>query len=409
MLVGQIVKSTNDVFIHVTKRKESTYMQGVEISHLNAAILAALKAYYDFRHSTVEDALRPVAAYGKKGTLGMDAGPEITICEELGRYDAGAVIVTEEIGSRGMRFSDTFRPNDPQTFRTVFISDPTDRSNQLKDFLSGFPKGKEIGDILGDPSSVGKWEKKFSAPVSITGATSAISCIRKGVPIFAVIVNYITQELVVSCAAGNRTLKLPSKRPGLVDLEYVRMNGEIVTFPGIDGGMNMRRFVTFLGDTGKVGYKENFKDSGLMSEADMAKFLHYGKPGGPSRVLYLSSLQPRSMPVGFILANGEKIGEWIHWLSFVQFARSQTDESQPALILYEVFQDRPWTKEGVLMSTPPNYSVFREYGSRLYIDTSWLLKMPNPSRLRSTLILAPYDNRWAVRSSSQSGYRPIRF
>lgn len=141
----------------------------------------------------------------------------------------------------------------------------------------------------------------------------------------------------------------------------------------------------------------------------MNEFLHYGKPGGPSRALYLSSLQPSESPVGFILANGEKIGEWIHWLSFVQFSRSQSDDSQPALILYEIFQDRPWTKEGVLMSTPPNYSIFREYNGKLFIDTSWLLRMPNPSQLRSTLIVASCDNRWAVRSSSQSGYRPIMF
>ena len=169
-------------------------MQGVEISHLNAAISAALKAYYDFKHSTVEDALRPIAAYGKKDTLGMDAGPEITICEELKRYDAGAVVITEEIGSKGTKLSDTFRPNDPETFRTVFISDPTDRSNQLKIFLFKFHKEKRIGDILKNPINKKIWEKAFSAPASITGATSAISCIRRGVPIFTVIVNYITQE-----------------------------------------------------------------------------------------------------------------------------------------------------------------------------------------------------------------------
>ena len=340
----------------------------------------------------------------------MDAGPEITICEALGRYDAGAVVITEEIGSRGMRVSDTFRPNDPQTFRTVFISDPTDRSNQLKEFLAEFPKEKETRDILGESSALKKWEEKFGAPVSITGATSAISCIRRGVPIFAVIVNYITQELTVACAAGIRTLKLPGERPDLLDLEYICANGKALDFPGIDGNMkSMKRFVTFLGDKGKTGYLENFRDSGLISETDMTRHLHYDKPGGPSRVLYLSSIEPREMPIGFILANGEKIGEWIHWLSFIQFARSNADESQPALTLYEVFQERPWTKEGVLMSTPPNYSVFREYASRMFIDTSWLLRMPNPSKLRSTLIVAPYDNRWAVRSSSQCGFRPIRF
>jgi hypothetical protein len=389
---------------------EGNPMQGVERSHVNAAISAALKAYYDFRHSTVEDALRPIATYGKKDTLGMDAGPEITICAELGRYDNGAVVVTEEIGSKGGCFNDPFRPNDPQSFRTVFISDPTDRSNQLKAFLSEFPKENKIGDILGDPNALAKWEEKFSGPVSISGATSAISCVRRGIPIFAVIVNYLTQELIVSCAAGNRILVLPKERPDLVDLEYVRMNGKLITFPGLDGEMkSMRNFVTFLGDAGKVGYKENFKDSGLVDEAEMETLLHYGKPGGPSRILYLSSLQPRTKPIGFVLANGEKIGEWIHWLPFVQFARSQTDESQPALMLYEVFQDRPWTKDGVLMSTPPNYSVFRESEGRLYIDTSWLLRMPNPSQLRSTLIIAPYDNRWAMKTSSQSGYRSIRF
>ena len=385
-------------------------MQGVEKSHLNAAIAALLKAYYDFLNSTVDDALRKILGYGKGDTLGMDAGPEITICAELNRYDAGAVVITEEIGSKGEKFGDIFRPNDPQTFRTVFISDPTDRSNQLKAFLNTFPREAKIGDIFSDPSTRGKWEADFSYPSSITGATSAISCVRRGVPIFSVIVNYITQEMAVSCAAGNRIIKLPNEQQDLIDLNYVCKNGELLLFPSMDHNIkSMRNFVTFLGDEGKIGYLENFTDSGLMSEGKAKEFLHYGKPGGPSRVLYLSSLQSRETPVGFVLANGEKIGEWIHWLSFVRFARSQHDDSQPALIMYEVAQDRPWTKEGVLMSTPPNYSVFREYSGKMFIDTGWLLRMPNPSKLRSTIIIAPYDNRWAVMSSSQFGYRPIKF
>lgn len=385
-------------------------MQGVEKSHLNAAISAALTAYSDLLHSTVDDALRPIAAYGKKDTLGMDAGPEIIICEELARYDAGAIVITEEVGSRGVNVDgDTFRPNDPQTFRTVFISDPTDRSNQLKEFLSDFPRDTVINDIFGSAEVISKWEAKFGAPASITGATSAISCVRRGVPIFAVIINYITREIAISCAAGNRITKLPNDVESQINFDYIQANGQVILFPSINAVGEMKRFVTFLGDAGKAGYKENFIDSGFMQESQVAQFLHYGKPGGPSRTLYLSDLQPQSSPVGFILANGEKIGEWIHWLSFVQYARCQHDDSKPALILYEVFQDRPWTKDGVLMSTPPNYSVFRQYNGRLYVDTSWLLRMPNPSKLRSTLIVAPYDNRWVVRFSSQSGYRPIRF
>ncbi len=384
-------------------------MQGVEISHLNAALLAALNAYYDFLYSTVEDALRPIAAYGKGDTLGMDAGPEITICGVLGRYDVGAVIVTEEIGSSSQRSNDTFLHNDPQTFRTVFISDPTDRSNQLKEFLTKFDRSMRIRKILQDPSSLALWEKNYGAPVSISGATSAISCIRRGIPIFSVIVNYITQELFVACAAGNRLMKLPPEKTDTT-LAQVLKQGQPVVFPTLDGEFgSMRRFVAFMGDAGKAGYFENIRDSNIMSPADVKTFSYSKKPGGPSRILYLSTLQPRNKPIGFILANGEKIGEWIHWLSFARFVRSQGDESQPALIMYEMFQERPWTKEGVLMSTPPNYSVFREYKSNLFIDTSWLLRMPNPSRLRSMVMIAPYDNRWAVRSASQSGYREIKF
>ena len=167
-------------------------MQGVEKSHLNAAIAAGLTAFYDFMHSTAGDALKKISAYGardKKDTLGMDAGPEIIICEELGRYDAGAVVITEEIGSRGARLdSDTFRPNEPQTFRTVFISDPTDRSTQLREFLTELPTDMKIGAIFGGSGTQKKWEAKFGAPASITGATSAISCVRRGVPIFSVII-----------------------------------------------------------------------------------------------------------------------------------------------------------------------------------------------------------------------------
>ena len=396
---------------HLQKNKYmEDAMQGVEMSHLNAAISAALKAYYDFGMSTVQEALDPISKYGKKDTLGMDAGPEITIVTELTRYDVGAVVITEEVGSKGMQFSDYFRASSPQTFRTVFICDPTDRSNQLKKFLRDFPKSKRISDILHSSSTVSRWERMFSGPAVITGATSAISCVRRGIPIFSVIVNYITHNLIVSCVKGNRILELPLERTD-IDLAYTQTHGKAIIFPGIDGDTgSMRRFVTFLGDKGKVGYEENFTDSGLMNKRDKKSFLHYGQPGGPSRILYLSSLQSAIRPVGVILANGEKIGEWIHWLSFVRFAKCHNDESQPALMVYEVFQDRPWTKEGVLMSTPPNYSVFRTYDDKMFIDTGWLLvQMPNPSQLRSTLIVAPYDNRWAIRAGSQSGFRPLVF
>ncbi len=388
-------------------------MQGVEISHFNAALKAGLIAYYDLLHMKIEEALRPISAYGKKDTLGMDSGPEITICEELAHYDSGAAVITEEIGSRlSFSYSDLLRF---MKHITVFIIDPTDRSNQLKAFLRLFTNKKmEIGEIIRNPETIKKWEKSCGSPAAITGATSAISCVRKGLPIFTVIINYITQQLMISCAAGNRILDLPESRPDkMIDLDFILKNGKSFSFPIINSRLNnqdnMQKFVTFLGDTGKAGYEENFVASGFIPKEEMNKFIHYGKPGGPSRALYLSSLQPKKKPVGFVLANGEKIGEWIHWLTFLRFAKSDTDDSQPALVLYEISQNNPWTKEGILMSTPPNYSIFKEHNGLFYIDTNQLLQMPNPSKLRGTLMLANKDNRWAKRYSRQLGYREIVF
>ena len=160
---------------------------------------------------------------------------------------------------------------------------------------------------------------------------------------------------------------------------------------------------------GKSGYRENFLDSRLIDEKDLSDLLHYHLPGGPLRILYLSTFQPDDDPIGFILANGEKITEWIHWLPFVRFAQKENDQSELALKLYEVYQDRPWTKDGVLMSTPPAYSIFRKASndSRMVIDVNRFADFSNPSKIRSTLLIAPRNNHWATRVVNQFGYRPI--
>jgi hypothetical protein len=380
-------------------------MQGVEKSHCNAAIEAILTAYFAFLHSTVEEALRPIHAYGKSDTLGMDAMPEITIIEALQRYDKFCIVITEETGAQEkMHFANS---DDPRRFRTVFLSDPTDRSAQLKKLLEQVPnKNERVINIVRKDISRKKWEEQFGVPAEITGGASAITCIRRGVPIFSVMVNYITQQLFVSCSAGNYVLDLPEDTKG-IDLNYVREKGRKIFFRDIDSRGDTHRFVTFMG---KQGYKENFMDSRLMTEEEMGKYLHYDLPGGPLRVLYLSNLQPSDATIGFVLANGEKIGEWIHWLPYIRFARKENDEDEPALRLFEIYQDRPWTKEGILMATPPAYSIFKPVSGndgRMIINVGQFSAFDNPSQIRSTLILAPPDNQWATRVVNQYGYRPI--
>jgi hypothetical protein len=378
-------------------------MQGVEESHLNAVISVMLKAAFSFWESTIEEVLRPLSAtYGKGDTLGMDAMPEITIIDGLGTYDRFSIVVTEEASPEFTGL------NDHRLFRTVFICDPTDRSSKIKETFLVIPeeeRQKTVLEVIEEPGFKDKWELGCGSPIDITGGSCAVTCIRRGVPIFSVIVNYMTKRLYLACDAGCYYFDIPP-------IERVIEYGEIVTtgskmfFNGAVPHNDVRKFTTYMG---KKGYRENFIDSRFMTGADMKINLMYDLPGGPSRALYLSTLQ--SDPMGFIMANGEKITEWIHWLPYVRFARRQCNQSDPALRLFEVYQDRPWTKDSILMSTPPAYSIFKPVGDtkEMVVDVGRFPAYGNPSRIRSTLIVCPVDNQWATRVVNQYGYRMIEF
>ena len=380
-------------------------MQGVEIAHCHATIKAVLSAAEALWHCSVEEVLRPMLRYdGKPDTLGMDAIPEITIMEILRAYDNYCVVITEETGtSEKKRFSPS---KDPSQFHTVYICDPTDRSSPFKKLLSEIEKRNvSVGEVVREPSFRKRWEEINGAPVEITGATSAVTCVRRGVPIFAVIVNYVTRQLFVSCGAGNYALNLPDDVSG-ISLDDVVKQGEKIFFRDVHSN-GMRRFITFMG---KSGYRENFINSGLMDEGEMNESLHYDLPGGPSRALYLSALEPKDAPIGFVLANGEKITEWIHWLPFVRFARKEYDQGEPALKLYEICQDRPGTKEGILLSTSPPYSIFMPMDQGdMVVNVGRFADYENPSKIRSTLMVTSSDNRWATRVLNQYGHRSITF
>ena len=134
-------------------------------------------------------------------------------------------------------------------------------------------------------------------------------------------------------------------------------------------------------------------------------FLHHTEPGGPARALYLSELQNGHSPVGFILANGEKIGEWIHWLAFAKYARNH--EGGKALKVFEISIERPWTKDGILMSTSRPYSIFRGRDKDAYFDISQLRNFLTPSKFRSMIVVTPYDNDWIIFKMQQHNYREV--
>lgn len=383
-------------------------MLGIEKAYANAVIRALLYANFNLMQATVKEALRKSSRYGKKGknadTLGLDAIPETSIATQIQQYDQHAVLITEEQGEISAAYS---QATDPRSFRTFFISDPTDRSAQFAKFLEETNKNKRVGEVMREPKARKRWEKNFSAPASITGPFGAITCIRRGLPILAAMINYLTQELFIACSAGVFKVKIQKGRN--LEIDNIRSTEEnklrfgsfLLEYP------QMKKFVTFLG---KEGYWENFRDSQLMDEEEFKKGLAYPEPGGPSRILYFSNIQPKKQSLGFILANGEKIGEWIHWLPFVRFARTPEDITEPCLKIFEIWHSRPHTKEGILMSTSPNYSIFRQTpNGKIVIDVAIFGRFKNPSKIRSSLLICPNSNTWAQQVVQRYDYREIQF
>ena len=336
-------------------------MVGIEEAYCNTIIRALLLANYALLEATIVESLQGNSVWGKGDTLGLDAIPEIAILDYLKSFDQYAVMLTEETGRDSNPLALT-GPESHRGVRTFFICDPTDRSAQLGKFLRRFQSEEEpsrkVAAAIKRPETKCEWETDHGSPCSITGAFSAITCVRRGLPICTGLLNYITQELFVACSAGVYSKVLPSHDDidawEKIEFRLVQSTGEALHFRPV-GPEHWKRFVTFLG---KDGYEDNLLGSKFIQE-NFRKDLHYDLPGGPSRVLYLSELQPMDHPIGFVLANGEKIGEWIHWFAFCRFAFSPDDLRKPALVLYEVSEDRPFTKEGILMSPSPPYSIFR--------------------------------------------------
>ena len=383
-------------------------MQGIERVYCDECIQSVIGAYRALMETTAAEALKKVR-YGKNDTLGLDAIPEINISDRLRTFDDHAILVTEELDTVARKRWPS--EADPAKQPLMFFSDPTDRSKQQKIFIEKISEAKpfaKVGTLMEEIDAKSTWEELFEAPSIITGSTSSITCIRKGAIIFSVILNYITRVLFVSTSIGIFQLDLPSfsdDRIESIDLSYVLINGRPLIFlPSKDTCRtpeDAKRFVTFLG---KSGYRENFEDSMIFID-NPDSFLHHIEPGGPSRILYLSELQKGYGPVGFILANGEKIGEWMPWLAFVKFAKNIAGEKM--LKVFEISIERPRTKEGILMSTSPAYSIFFCDDENGYIDLSRLKNFGHPSRFRSMLVVTPFDNDRINYIMRQHEYREV--
>lgn len=397
-------------------------MNGKTQNLCEQAIKIVFRAYNHFLCSRYGEVQKYVV-YGKGDTLCLDAISEIIYLKDFKEYDPYTIFITEETDEETRK--DLPNDSNPNHQPASIISDPIDRSKYLfayADALFEMHKEKNTGtnldmlkcitmkELLKRYGSIEKWDEMSGPPANITGATSSVTLVEKGKVIFTIIANYITGDFFIACEAGIYKINLSNvKEESEITLKNIFHKDNALAFhaiktrkPKVDFE-DFKRFTTFLG---KTGYQENFNDSAIFLEnEDIKAYLHHKAPGGPARALYLSELQDSNLPIGFIMYNGEKITEWIHALAFVKFARNF--DGSKALRIFEISIDRPWTKEGILMSTHPAYSIFNKRNGTSFINMSMLNNFDSPSHYRSMLVIAPADNDWIFRKMTEHKYRDI--
>lgn len=382
-------------------------MQGKEIALYDMGVKAVIAAVLGIAEATPEELLKKII-YGKSDTLGMDANPEILLRQAIGYYDKKNIFVTEE---QEPGLNEWPKSTDSNSDDVVFISDPVDRSKYMEKFFRLVSAGKEkqsVFEIMKEINSKKIWEESIGdKPVTITGATTALSCLVGGKILYSVIANHISSSITIAGPNGVYQMELPStiEKVKKVDLAYIQKNGKRLIFPSANEScLDKREKMRFVAFNGKSGYPENLVDSMIIVD-DPNSYIHHNEPGGPSRVLYLSELQKGNGPVGFIVANGEKITEWIHWLAFVKYA--ENTDGNPALMIYEVSNERPHTKGGIPMSTHPSNSIFYKRDGENFIDVSLLRRFDPPSHFRSMLVISPWDNDFILVAMTKNNYREV--
>lgn len=338
--------------------------------HLLSECIRAMAGVQERLTRTRLDCLVAHRGSAEKGdTLGLDLIPENALRTHLvSEYDDHIVLVTEEQGA--------FNAELLGSAHLVAFADPTDGSEQLRDYIheglagGAVKPGDTLGDMLCSDSALLEWEKANGGSVALTGACCSLTLVKRGEILFTVLLNYIAQRVFVACPEGVAHASLACVMESGYELDgtWEKLRFNVVG--------DARRFVTFLGEESYLRYLKESNPQGFDCLPE------HTRPVGPARILHLSDLNRD--PPGFILANGEKIGEWIGWLAFCKYSEDLT--------AYSLYPRTVFARDHVLIAPSPKYSILETCEGTLRLNFSKLRFFENPSRYRETILVAHRDN-----------------
>lgn len=384
-------------------------MNGLEQQYLRECIKALCRARADLL--SLECCQAASRHAGRKAdTLLLDEMPEETIVTTLCRfYDPHLPLVTEERGT-----SVALRGSEDEV---VCFVDPMDRSSVLARTL---PEGTaKVAEVFADKDWIARWQDENGGDVELSGPFGSITAVRHHEVLFNVMINYVSGNVYVACdavvgrigidcvfASGGRSVLRGTR-------EILNLIEPIIFGDGLPPAADQaQRFITYCSGPERKKYESNLVASGIFRDLPIGRIreqlLAYDEPGGPARVLCLQAGNP--FGIGFILSNGEKIGEWLGWLAYVRYSNCR-------LCAFEISFDSSWTRDQILMAPGPAYSVLgnRPTSGTALPQKKFQLNIPklsfldNPSRYRGTIIICSASNWETIRNMAIAGCVELRF
>ncbi|HXU02489.1 MAG TPA: helix-turn-helix transcriptional regulator [Polyangia bacterium] len=319
-------------------------MPAIDITALDLGLFAGREAVHHLLQQKIARLLQP--GVGKPDTLALDSESESIISSNLSRLSETTRILTEErrdghLGGPVGSLCFFVDPVDRSSAVASALRRAADQEGPTRDVYSVLPRIRErMRGALGSPFL-------------------GITFVRDLIPRFSLLANYLSNEVVVACAAYTKICSLDRA----FDAASLERHGEDLAFAPRDG----------LSAVFFPGHGEHAQNRKRLAEAlDLEQHPVVAQmPGGPARVLALADIERESLDspsdVAVVASVGEKITEFIHWIGFAMFSQ--------ALAVYELSPDGAFAQDRLLLAPSERYSIFNRRSDRqLMLDEHTLAK-----------------------------------